>query len=140
MLARADERRRQQQFVPDTLLLLPPLSSSSEIVAPTTGAEVPEAYYTYVLATRGGSSNCKRAVEDLAKYDLRWTSWGRGFDYYNKYARADGYFRLTGDDAEAQNGFGGWVRVNYTCTYDPVTQTVKNVTLDNGRLPSTHGK
>jgi hypothetical protein len=117
-------------------------STSTYVAAPTVGEQMTDDYVKYVKTDLNGESNCKSAVADMAKYDLRWTnSWGSSpFGYYNRYALPDGYVRLVGDEAEAQNGFGGWVRVNYTCLYDPATQTVKNVAMNNGRLPSTHGK
>jgi len=100
---------------------------------PTAGQEVSEEYVNYVIREREGGWNCKQAVEKSAKYDIKWKSWGYGFDYWNKYARNDGYLRISGDDAEAQNGFGNWVRANYSCTYDPENKTVINVTLDAGK-------
>jgi hypothetical protein len=116
--------------------------ASSFKVAPAVGEQMTDGYVEYVKTDLKGDSNCKNAVADMAKYDLRWTnSWGSSpFGYYNRYALPDGYVRLVGDEAEAQNGFGGWVRVNYTCLYDPATQTVKNVILNQGRFSSNYGK
>ena len=110
--------------------------SSSTSVAPAVGAQITDRYLEYVKTDRKGVQNCKNAVADMAKYDIKWTSWGTNFNYHNRYARADGYVLLVGDNAEAQNGFGGWVRVNYECLYDPNAQRVVRTTMNKGRLPS----
>ena len=92
-------------------------STPTTIEPPRIGAEVSEKYFE---AVRGKTwTHCKRAIENLAKYDLRWTDWGIPFDRWNATHREDGLLRLIGDGAEAQNGYGGWVRVNYICTVDP---------------------
>jgi hypothetical protein len=76
---------------------------------------------------------CARAVENAAKYDLRWTSWGK-FYSADGIAHPDGKILFHGDEAEAQNGFGGWVRVNYFCVFDPKTKQAE-VSIKSGRLP-----
>jgi hypothetical protein len=87
---------------------------------------------------------CKAAVEGLAQYDLRWTgrtSKSYGFPQYrltkggsatDDLEGADS-IHLVGDRAEAQNGFGNWMRVNYSCTYDLRAGKVVDATLDAGR-------
>jgi hypothetical protein len=72
--------------------------------------------------------SCQKAIENYAKHDLRWTeSWlNRKFtdSVTSKYVHPDGLMLFYGDKAEAQNGFGGWVRVKYRCTYNPFTKEV----------------
>jgi hypothetical protein len=101
---------------------------------PDVGAEVPEAYFNHVFAD--ASWPCRKAVENAAKYDLRWTDgWlSPAFSRWNKYMRADGLMFFYGDRAEAQNGFGAWLRVNYVCRYDPATKRVVGASFEQGRL------
>jgi hypothetical protein len=80
------------------------------------------------------SPPCERSVKNAAQYDLRWTTWGLVFSHSRRNG-IDPTIKLIGDMAEAQNGFGNWVRVNYTCTFDLNTKTVINVTMERGRLP-----
>ena len=42
--------------------------------------------------------------------------------------------QVHGDQAEAQNGLGNWMRVTYSCTVNIDTKTVTDASLDNGRL------
>jgi hypothetical protein len=107
------------------------------IPPPAIGEEVPEAYYKQVKDDAWW--DCMKAVERSAKYDLRWTKTFLGtqlptFDRWNKYQRQDGHVVLYGDEAEAQNGIGNWVRVNYRCEFDPAAKRVVEVELNQGRL------
>jgi hypothetical protein len=77
---------------------------------------------------------CVRSVENSAKYDLRWTSWGSKFQSPDGITHPDGTILFFGDEAEAQNGFGAWVRVNYSCVFDPKTKQT-SVEIAMGRLP-----
>jgi len=36
--------------------------------------------------------------------------------------------------AEAQNDFGGWVRVTYRCEYDPTAKQVIDARIEPGRI------
>jgi hypothetical protein len=56
------------------------------------------------------------------------------FDRWSKVVRSDGTIRIAGDQAEAQNGLGNWVRANYSCTVNINTKTVTDAGLGNGRL------
>jgi hypothetical protein len=106
------------------------------VVTPAAGEKVSEAYYQNVV--RDALSPCSRAIEKSAKYDLRWSSSFLvmlRFSHYSTYRQRDGTLILSGDDAEAQNGFGNWVRIHYSCSFDPETKTVSNVTMDSGKLP-----
>ena len=105
---------------------------------PMLGQEVSEQYRWHVLTDRDGISKCKSAVENAVQYDLRWTEssnssrWNR----WNKYARSDGYIQFNGDRAEAQNGFGNWVRITYWCLFDPDNRTVISASVERGKLPT----
>jgi hypothetical protein len=102
---------------------------------PLPGQEVSEQYFQYVKNGDAGWK-CNIAIKNAAQYDLRWTNWGADFSRWNKYARPDGYIQLVGDLAEAQNGFGNWVRVNYSCLFDPDRGVVISASIERGRLPS----
>jgi hypothetical protein len=104
---------------------------------PSVGEELKDGYLKYVKDHRQGNENCKKAIADMAKYDIKWTDRTE-FQYVNKYARMDGYVLLSGDNAQAQNGFGNWIRVNYKCLYDPTSKRVIEATMNNGRLPSNY--
>jgi hypothetical protein len=88
---------------------------------------------------------CGRRIRNLVKYDirspgvlygtnngdsalLRFTQWGV------KVSKT-GTMTIWGDDAEAQNGFGVWLKVNYSCEVDLTSKKIVNVTMDQGRLP-----
>ena len=58
---------------------------------------------------------------------LRFTRW-------SKSVANDGTITMRGDQAEAQNGLGNWMRVTYSCTVNIDTKTVTDASLDNGRL------
>ena len=71
-------------------------------------------------------SNTAPTTEDSAL--LRFTQWGV------KVSKT-GTMIIWGDDAEAQNGFGVWLKVNYSCEVDSTSKKIVNVTMDQGRLP-----
>lgn len=110
---------------------------------PAIGEDVSEAYFDYIK--REVSFDCGQQIKQLVKYDIRSPGalWGtHSGDWallrltrWSSRVASDGTIRLHGDDAEAQNGFGNWMRVNYSCTVEVATKTIKGVTLDSGRLP-----
>jgi hypothetical protein len=89
--------------------------------------------------------DCMMEIKKLVKYDIRAPGvlWGHSsgdfailrFTRFSERVAKDGTITVGGDDAEAQNGIGNWMRVNYTCIIDPEANTVKRVTLNPGRLP-----
>jgi hypothetical protein len=101
------------------------------------GEEVSEKYINYVLFDRDGRAKCKSAIEDAAQYDLRWPGgWLTSvLTRWNATAREDGYIRFSGDNAEAQNLVGLWVRVTYHCLFDPDSRTVIGVSLERTKIP-----
>jgi len=109
---------------------------------PAIGEAVSQKYFEYI--DRVVAFDCNNEVKALVKYDIRapglvWgTRSGRDtflrFRQWSKRVAPDGTIRLVGDDAEAQNGFGGWARVNYSCTVDIATNSVKDASLNPGRI------
>lgn len=78
---------------------------------------------------------CSIAVEQLAKYDFRWTDTG----YETKFDRVlwirEPYvIGYRGDKIQFQNGFGAWVRHNYLCEFDTSTEKATGVVASPGRL------
>jgi hypothetical protein len=116
-----------------------PKPKEKEVIPPPgTGEVITEAYYKQVWDD--ALMVCKKAVERSATYDLRWTKIGvfgtplPMFDRWNKHQRQDGHILFYGDEAEAQNGLGNWVRVNYRCEFDPAEKKVMDAQLNQGRM------
>ena len=115
-----------------------PKPKEKEIIpSPGAGEEITPTYYKQVHDD--ALWVCMKAVERSAKYDFRWTKTLFGtqlptFDRWNKHQRQDGHILLYGAEAEAQNGFGNWVRVNYRCEFDPAAKKVLDAQLSQGRL------
>jgi hypothetical protein len=101
---------------------------------PKPGEHVSEEYFMQVYPDAAWP--CKTAIEDSAKYDLRWTNgWlSMYFNRWGSVAREDGHLILVGDTAEAQNGFGGWVRVNYRCEFDPASKKIIDASFAPGKF------
>jgi hypothetical protein len=105
--------------------------------------EVTEEYFRH-LNHDDVHFECDQAIKRLVKYDIRspgvlyGTNTGMWaflrFDRWSKRVANDNTIKIYGDEAEAQNGFGNWVRINYSCTIDLGTKKVLRATLDNGRL------
>jgi hypothetical protein len=80
---------------------------------------------------------CQSAVESLAKYDFRWVhDFGRDEFYWvsDQLPKiSDEIITVAGEQVEFQNGFGGWVRHRYVCSYSRKT---KEATAEPGRFPS----
>jgi hypothetical protein len=115
----------------------PPTPKPSEVVS--------EEFFNYIYPET--AFYCGQAVKRLVKYDIRspGVMWGTNsgdsplfllrMSRWSTRVAPDNTILLAGDEAEAQNGFGNWMRVNYTCTIDPASKTVKRATLNEGRLP-----
>jgi hypothetical protein len=102
-------------------------SQTPEALAQRSKQQIRDRLYLDALAS------CRKSVENAAKYDLRWTdSMIRpAFVRYSGWEEDSIIFR--GDAAEAQNGFGGWVRVNYICVFNPKTKYA-TASIEAGRL------
>jgi hypothetical protein len=130
-LAAVEEPKKQEEPKPP-----PP--------TPRAGEAVGEEFFNYIHPET--AYVCAEAVKRIVKYNIRSPGalWGTNdgdsaffllrMSRWSKKVAADGTILLAGDEAEAQNGFGNWAKINYTCTIDPVSKTAKRATLDQGRL------
>jgi hypothetical protein len=110
---------------------------------PANGEEVSEEFFNYLKLEV--SYRCQQQIQAQVKYEIRspgvlyGTNTGAGallrFSRWSKYVSDDGTITIRGDEAEAQNGFGNWLKVNYSCTIDVATKQVKYATISDGRLP-----
>jgi hypothetical protein len=75
---------------------------------------------------------CRKAIESAAKYDLRWLD-GMTRPMFVRDVGLGDVVILWGDAAEAQNGLGGWVRVNYQCSFNLKTRRA-DASIEAGRL------
>jgi hypothetical protein len=79
---------------------------------------------------------CAEAIEKKAGYGLRWTGLlNLSAPYFNGGYFFNGHYELRGDNAEAQNAFGNWVPVWFTCEWDTENKRVVDVTLERGKQP-----
>jgi hypothetical protein len=84
-------------------------------------------------------------IKNLVTYDIRspGTFYGTNsgnsallrFTRWQVRVSQTGTITIRGDDAEAQNGFGTWLKVNYSCEVDLASKKIVNVSIDPGRLP-----
>jgi hypothetical protein len=112
---------------------------------PYAGQEVSKEFFDYIYPEM--AYGCVEAIKRFVKYDIRspgalyGTNNGDSAFFLLRMSRVskrvanDGSITMAGDEAEAQNGFGNWKRISYTCTVDPVNKLVKHATLSDGRLP-----
>jgi hypothetical protein len=112
---------------------------------PRRGEGVTEEFFNYIYPQT--AFECAQAVMRFVKYDIRSPGvlWGHNsgnsplfllrMSRWSKQVASDNTILLAGDEAEAQNGFGNWMRVSYTCTVDLTNNTVKRATISDGRLP-----
>lgn len=66
---------------------------------------------------------CKRAIENMARFDTRWTDDGwleYKFEHFKWKNKSKGIITLMGDKLQLQNGFGAWRKVRYECDVDPM--------------------
>lgn len=80
---------------------------------------------------------CKRPVEQLAKYNSKWTTatFEQKFSRFRWKDKEQGYLTYIGDKVEFQNGFGVYQPHVYECDIDPVSKQVFDVRVQPGRLP-----
>jgi len=115
-----------------------------EPVRPAAGQEVSEEYFKWIDSKMGFA--CQQQIKRLVRNDMRSPGVFSGtnsmdsaffllrFDRWSKRVASDSTIRMRGDQAEAQNGMGNWVRVTYSCAVNIDSKTVTDVSLDNGRL------
>jgi hypothetical protein len=84
---------------------------------------------------------CGKAIEKVVKFGIRYEAVMFGlihlpnFEYGTKNPLPNGHKIIGGDNAEAQNEMGNWVRVHFKCEYDPETKQVFNATVEPGKMP-----
>jgi hypothetical protein len=115
-----------------------------EPARPAAGQEVSEEYFKWISSKV--HFDCQQAIKKLVRYDMRAPGIFYGtntmndmtfilkFERWSRRVHSDNTIGITGDHAEAQNGFGNWMRANYSCTVNIDTKTVTDASLGNGRL------
>jgi hypothetical protein len=115
-----------------------------EPARPAPGQEVSEEYFKWIEGKMG--FECQQQIKRLVRNDMRSPGLFSGtnsmdsvffvlqFNRWSKRVANDGTIKMRGDQAEAQNGLGNWMRANYSCTVNIDTKTVTDASIDNGRL------
>jgi hypothetical protein len=115
-----------------------------EPTRPAAGQEVSQEYFDWI--SRKMSFECQQQIKRVVRNDMRTPGVFSGknsmdsvffllrFDRWSQRVASDGTIRMRGDQAEAQNGLGNWMRVTYSCTVNIGTKTVTDASLDNGRF------
>ncbi|MFI3036984.1 hypothetical protein ACH54D_08995 [Atlantibacter hermannii] len=85
----------------------------------------------YISKHERGDYMCAKAVEDSAKYEFKWTDGitepkFSSLSWYDKNRRL---VTLYGHRAQAQNGFGAFKNIHYSCTYNADTGEVLSVDM-----------
>ncbi|RDT56966.1 hypothetical protein DXF93_00120 [Escherichia coli] len=85
----------------------------------------------YISKHERGDYMCAKAVEDSAKYEFKWTDGitepkFSSLSWYDKNRRL---VTLYGHRAQAQNGFGAFKNIQYSCTYNADTGEVLSVDM-----------
>lgn len=85
----------------------------------------------YIAKHERGDYMCAKAVEDSAKYEFKWTDGitepkFSSLSWYDKNRRL---VTLYGHRAQAQNGFGAFKNIQYSCTYNADTGEVLSTNL-----------
>lgn len=110
---------------------------------PKPGEVVTEEYFKHFV-TAEVMVACANEIRRLVKYDIRspGTFYGTNsgqwailrFDRWGKHVDKDNNVLIAGDEAEAQNGFGNWLRINYSCWVNVATKKPVHAMLDQGRI------
>lgn len=79
---------------------------------------------------------CAKPVERMAKNDFEWTDGmlEPKFSHFRWLDQSRGYITYIGDKIKYQNGFGAWINHIYECDFDPGTNTVLNIRVEQGRI------
>jgi hypothetical protein len=66
---------------------------------------------------------CQRAIEKLAKFDFKWKDslTNPAFVTYTWIANDSKVIEMYGDQAQAQNGFGAYKNIQYSCKFNGET-------------------
>ncbi|MCW9580194.1 hypothetical protein ORL26_12455 [Raoultella ornithinolytica] len=85
----------------------------------------------YASKHKSGDYICKVAVENSAQYQFKWTDGitEPKFSSYNWYDKDKKLVTLYGHRAQAQNGFGAFKNIEYSCTFNADTGEVLSTNL-----------
>lgn len=85
----------------------------------------------YIFKHKRGDYMCAKAIKDSAKYEFKWTDGmlEPKFSSLSWYDKNRKLVTLYGHRAQAQNGFGAFKNVQYSCTYNADTGEVLSTNL-----------
>ena len=72
---------------------------------------------------------CTDLVSGRATYAHRWTDGIKDKFPSVVWLHTDKKVRISGSYIEFQDQLGGWHKMSYTCTYDPISKAVTDVTV-----------
>lgn len=75
---------------------------------------------------------CKRRIEALAAYGVRWPTGGPDFVVAQWLDDAHTLVALAGAGVELKNGYGGWFRRRYSCMYNLTTDRADYAVVSEG--------
>jgi len=113
----------------------PPAKTAAQIQAETENCKK-DLQCWFEKTMPDASYPCQKSIEKRAKHSLKWTdgTFETKFSRMSWKDKDKGIINIIGDKVEFQNGFGAWTNMIYACTYDPNTQQVVDVLIDEGRL------
>lgn len=87
-------------------------------------------------AAVSGTYDCTQLIERMAKHDFEWTDGmlEPKFSHYRWRDPEAGTITLIGDKIKMQNGFGAWTHMTYECDFNPISDSVVDVRVAEGRL------
>lgn len=87
--------------------------------------------HCYASKHKAGDYICKVAVENSAQYQFKWTDGitEPKFSSYSWYDKNRKLVTLYGHRAQAQNGFGAFKNIEYSCTFNADTGEVLSTNL-----------
>lgn len=87
--------------------------------------------HCYASKHKAGDYICKVAVENSAQYQFKWTDGitEPKFSSYSWYDKSRKLVTLYGHRAQAQNGFGAFKNIEYSCTFNADTGEVLSTNL-----------
>ncbi|EPX2822479.1 hypothetical protein [Klebsiella pneumoniae] len=85
----------------------------------------------YISKHKRGDYMCAKAVEGSARYEFKWTDGitEPKFSSLSWFDKDRKLVTLYGDRAQAQNGFGAFKNIQYSCTYNADTGEVLSTNL-----------
>ncbi|MCW2478133.1 hypothetical protein J5224_03270 [Candidatus Symbiopectobacterium sp. NZEC135] len=119
------------KFVNDKQLHEARIAAEKEQQARAEEAKCMDDALCYASKHESGNYVCQVAVEKSAKYQFKWTDGvlEPKFSSYNWYNKDKKLVTLYGNRAQAQNGFGAFKNIQYSCTFNANTGEVLNVSM-----------